>query len=71
MKSLVKRTAVRVRLTDQETRDLKQAAQRESVRRGEIVGNSTLLRELAMERVREIVGSPEAPDRRRADRRVA
>lgn len=69
MRSLVKRTAVRVRLTDAETRDLKTAAQKESERRGEIVGNSTLLRELAMTEVRKIVGAPEVEDRRHSERR--
>jgi len=61
MKSLVKKTAVRVRLTAQEARDLREAAKLESRRRGRLVGNSTLFRELAMAAVGQLLrelGSP-------------
>ena len=60
MKSLVKREAVRVRLTEADHRDLTEAAKRESQRRGEIVGNATLLRELGMEGVRQIIAARKA-----------
>ena len=55
MKSLVKKRVANVRLSQQQAVDLERAAKLESARRGEIIGESTLLRELAMPRVREIL----------------
>lgn len=55
MKSLVKKQRLLVRLTEQDAADLERAARLESRRRGELVGESTLLRELAMPRVREVL----------------
>lgn len=57
MRQLVKKHQVHVRLSPQEAAHLERAAHLESKRRGEIVGAATLLRELAMPRVREIVRS--------------
>lgn len=59
MKSLVKKKRVLVRLTNQEAADLERAARLESKRRGEIVGDSTLLRELGMVAVDHILALAE------------
>lgn len=61
MKSLVKKKRLLVRLTSQEASEVERAARLESRRRGEIVGESTLLRELAMPRVREIIAGELEP----------
>jgi hypothetical protein len=53
VKSLVKKQRIAIRLSRQEAADLEQAAKLESQRRGEIVGEGTLMRELAMPLVRE------------------
>lgn len=55
MRHLVKTKELKIRLTSQEAADLERAARIESRRRGEIVGESTLLRELAMPRVRKLL----------------
>jgi hypothetical protein len=55
MKRLVKKKELKLRLTAQDAADLEKAARIESRRRGEIVGESTLLRELGMPRVRELL----------------
>lgn len=55
MRRLVKKKELKLRLTTQDAADLEKAARLESQRRGEIVGESTLLRELAMPRVRELL----------------
>lgn len=57
MKTLVKKKSVFVRLNRQDAIDLEKAAQLESQRRGEIVGAATLLRELGMVRVRELLAA--------------
>jgi len=55
----VKKERLTVRLSSQDAGDLEKAARLESTRRGEIVEQSQLLRELAMPRVREIIaGEP-------------
>ena len=59
MKRLVKTKELKLRLSPQDAADLEKAARMESKRRGEIVGDSTLLRELAMPLVRELLaGEP-------------
>lgn len=59
MKRHVKKERLTVRLSSQEAADLEKAARLESGRRRENVEESTLLRELAMPRVREILaGEP-------------
>ncbi len=55
MKRLVKTKELKLRLSSQDAADLQKAARIESRRRGEIVGESTLLRELGMPRVRELL----------------
>lgn len=60
MRSLVKKRPLFIRLTSQEAADVERAARIESRRRGELVGRSTLVRELAMPRVREIVAADPA-----------
>lgn len=55
MRHLVKTKELKVRLTAQEASDLERAARIEGRRRGELVGESTLLRELAMPRVRKLL----------------
>lgn len=50
----VKSNEMKVRLTDQDAADLEKAARLETARRGELVGESTLLREVAMPRIRQI-----------------
>jgi len=60
LKSLVKKKRLLVRVTSQEASEVERAARIESRRRGEIVGESTLLRELAMPRVREIIAAEQA-----------
>ncbi len=60
MRRLVKTKELKLRLTAQEASDLERAARIESRRRGELVGESTLLRELAMPRVRKIVAAETA-----------
>ena len=63
MKSLVKRGAVRVRLTHQETAALKELARRErTIRNDAQVGAGTLLREYAMPRVHERLAELKAQD---------
>jgi hypothetical protein len=59
MRALVKKHAVQVRLSDRDAADLAKAARVETKRRGEIVGDATLLRELAMPRVRELLTEAE------------
>jgi len=54
-KSLVKKKVLMVRLNPEDAQALERAAQLESERRREIVGESTLLREFAMPRVRELL----------------
>jgi len=60
MKAIVKKHAVQVRLSDQDAADLARAARIEARKRGELVGDATLLRELAMPRVREILAAAES-----------
>lgn len=60
MRHLVKTKELKLRLTPQEAADLERAARLESRRRGELVGDSTLLRELAMPRVRKILAEAQA-----------
>ncbi len=55
MKRHVKKERLTVRLSSQDAADLAKAASLESRRRREIVDESTLLRELAMPRVRELL----------------
>lgn len=57
MRRPVKNKTLMVRLRGQDMADVERAAKLETQRRGEIVGESTLLRELAMPRVREIVAA--------------
>lgn len=57
VRSLVKKRRLLVRLTAQDADDLEKAARLESQRRGEIVGESTLLREVAMPAVRDLLAS--------------
>jgi hypothetical protein len=57
MRRLVKNKELKIRLSSQDAADLEKAARMESRRRGEIVGDSTLLRELAMPRVRELLAA--------------
>lgn len=60
MRAVVKKHQVQVRLSDQDAADLGRAAKQETKRRGELVGEATLLRELAMPRVREILAAEQA-----------
>lgn len=60
MKSLVKDKPVNVLLNDEDDRLLGRAAIVESRRRGEKVGKATLLRELAMPRIRELLADQAA-----------
>ena len=55
VKSYVKSVVTAVRLTEDEVRLLEKAARLETQRRGELVHEGSLLRELGMLRVREIV----------------
>ncbi len=56
VKGLVKTRKYHVRLTNQEAEDLEKAARLERQRRGDpTVGGATLLRELAMPRVRDLL----------------
>jgi hypothetical protein len=57
MKRLVKKKRLLVRLSPQDAADVDRAARLESRRRGEVVGESTLLRELAMPKVRELLAT--------------
>lgn len=57
MKALVKKHAVQVRLSDQDAADLARAARLETRKRGELIGEATLLREFAMPRVREVLAA--------------
>lgn len=57
MRSLIKKNRLVIRLTAVDAVDLGRAARLESKRRGEVVGESTLLRELAMPKVRELLAS--------------
>lgn len=59
MRRLVKSKELKMRLTPQDAADLERAAKVESRKRGELVGESTLLRELAMPHVRQIVADAE------------
>jgi len=60
VKRLVKKNSLFVRLNDQDAADVKKAAAIESRRRGEIVGEATLVRELAMPLIRDIVAKVQA-----------
>lgn len=55
MKSLVKKRRLLIRLTQEDADALEKAARWVSRQRRQIVGESTLLREIAMPRVREII----------------
>jgi hypothetical protein len=59
-RALIKKHAVMLRLNDQDAADLKRAAALESTRRGEIVPESVLLRDLAMPKVRELLAAEAA-----------
>jgi hypothetical protein len=60
VKGLVKTRKYHVRVTGQEAEDLERAARIERRRRGDpTVGGATLLRELSMPHVREIVAAGE------------
>lgn len=60
MRRLVKSKELKVRLSPQDATELERAARAESRRRGELVGESTLLRELAMPHIRKIVAAEQA-----------
>lgn len=55
MRSLVKKEILGVRLGKAERAELERAAKLASQKRGEIVWPSTLLREIGMQRVRELL----------------
>jgi hypothetical protein len=57
MKSLVKKAEFKVKLNREDAADLRRLMELESQRRREIVGGGTLLRELAMPRVRELLAA--------------
>jgi len=57
MRSLVKKARITVRLSSEQARKLSEAAQRESRRRGELVDESTLLRELGMAAVEQLLAT--------------
>jgi len=62
VKALVKTRKYHVRITGQEADDLEKAVRLERRRRGDpTVGGATLLRELAMPRVREILAATQEP----------
>lgn len=63
MRRVVKNHRVQVSLNATDAADLGRLVKIETQRRGELIGEATLLRELAMPRVRELLGD--------ADRRVA
>ncbi len=55
MRSLVKKSRITVRLTAEQARKLAEAAHQEARRRGELVDESTLLRELGMAGVERLL----------------
>jgi electron transfer flavoprotein alpha/beta subunit len=57
MRRLVKTKELKLRLNPEDAAAVERAARLESQRRREIVGESTLLRELAMPRVRELLAA--------------
>jgi hypothetical protein len=61
MKSLVKTQRLVIRLSRREALDVVRAAEGESRRRGELVGAATLMRELAMPHVRELLAATDVP----------
>lgn len=57
--ALLKKHGLMLRLSDQERGEVKRAAEIETQRRGEIVAEAVLAREILMPRVREIVATAE------------